>query len=302
MNDIEDEKIAYISKRAKETRPHYRRMVEKCQLSWCIAAYPSLSWAKELFKDADDCYSKLENAIYKVCMVDDNPILSWDRQIQKVEKITSKLNILNLTKLRYTNSLGTDLEVFLPNNYLFESAYDRDILVNMPSYEVFISPIYNKTEGIVYSSKILNYNGKIVEDFYLRFKEGKVVDYGAKKGYDILKSIIETDANSCYLGECALVEDNSPISNLDLVFGTTLIDENASCHLALGGGFGECIKDGLNMSDEELLEHGINVSLTHVDFMIGTADLNIIGINKDGKEVSIFKNGNFSPDLLGTER
>lgn len=144
----------------------------------------------------------------------------------------------------------------------------------------------------------LSYGGAIVNDFWLKFAAGKVVDYGAKTGEKILKEIIEADENSCYLGECALVENNSPISNLGLIFGTTLIDENASCHLALGSGFPECLKDGLGMSDEQLLENGVNVSKSHVDFMIGTPDLMITGTTRDNKEISIFVDGNFSKDII----
>ena len=168
----------------------------------------------------------------------------------------------------------------------------------MPSYEIFASPIYNKTKGIVYSSMPLCYNGSIVDEFWLKFENGKVIDYSAKIGLEILKGIIESDSNSCYLGECALVENNSPISNLGLVFQTTLIDENASCHLALGSGFPECIKNGINMTDKELLENGINVSKTHVDFMIGTKDLNITGTTYDNKEIPIFIDGNYSNNII----
>ena len=144
----------------------------------------------------------------------------------------------------------------------------------------------------------LCYAGTIINDFWLKFRQGKVVDYGAKTGKKILKEIIEFDERSCYLGECALVENNSPISNLNLVFGTTLIDENASCHLALGSGFPECIKNGMKMSDEELLLHGINVSKSHVDFMIGTPDLTITGTTIDGNEIPIFVEGNFSKNIV----
>ena len=200
--------------------------------------------------------------------------------------------------MHYKNSLGTDLVVYLPDNYSFESAKDNKVIVNMPSYEVFASPIYNKTEGIVYSSMPLCYGGAVIEDLWLEFKEGKVVKYGSKTNENVLKNIIESDNQSSYLGEVALVENNSPISNLNIVFGTTLIDENASCHLALGSGFPECIEGGLELNDEELLKKGINVSSNHVDFMIGTPDLSIIGTTCDGREISIFKDGNFAKELM----
>lgn len=297
MDDIEAKKIAIAGKIRRESRPIYRKMVENCSLSWCIAAYPGESWAKDIFKE-ENAYEKLQEAIYKICMIDkENPTESWSEYFQKTNTIISKLNNLNLSKLHYENNLGTSLDVYLPENYIFESAEDNEVVVNMPSYEVFTSPIYNKTEGIVYSSKPLNYNGSLIDDFWLEFKNGKVTNFDAKVGKEVLKEIIEADSNSCYLGECALVEKSSPIASLNLTFGTTLIDENASCHLALGAGFPECIKDGIGSDEAKLLEKGINVSKIHVDFMIGTSDLNIIGVTKEGNEVVIFKDGNFNEEL-----
>ena len=185
----------------------------------------------------------------------------------------------------------------MPSNNMWTSVADDikdNMLVNMPSYEVFTTPDYRYTEGIVYSSKPLLYGGGIVDDFYIKFENGKVVDYDAKVGKDILKGIIESDDNSCYLGECALVDFNSPISNTGKVFKTTLFDENASCHLALGDGFNLTIPNGINMSRDELLERGINQSNNHVDFMIGTEDLVIEAITPDGT-IKIF-DGNFIND------
>jgi len=298
MDDIEPEKLSRMSLVKQKTKPYYREMQNKCKLSWCIAAYPGESWALDIYKD-DNSYDELRDAIYKMCMVDtDNPIDNWDKHIKRNYKIVDYLNNLGIDKLHYTNSIGTDLTLYLPDGYMFESALDNDIMVNMPSYEVFASPIYNKTEGIVYSSLPLMYQGGIVEEFYLKFENGKVVEIGASKGKDILDGIVNSDSNSCYLGECALVEKDSPIAKMKTVFKTTLIDENASCHLALGAGFNECLKDGLTISDDELLVHGINVSKTHVDFMIGTDDLDIVATLKDGSEVKIFDNGKYADTLL----
>jgi len=297
MDDIEPEKIGLSSRIRRNSRPLYRKMVEQCTLSWCIAAYPSMSWADSLF-DGDDSYDKLLNFIYKVCMVDrDDPIKSWDEHLEKINKVINKLNSLNIDSMHYTNSLGTDLTVYLPDNYLFSSAKDSRVIVNMPSYEVFVSPIYNKTEGIVRSSMPLNYNGGLIDEFYLEFKNGKVINYDAKVGCDILKEVINSDSNTCYLGECALVEKTSPIASIGMVFGTTLIDENASCHLALGAGFRECLKNGNSYTDEELLDIGVNVARGHTDFMIGTNDLNIIAVTKDGIKVPIFINGEYSKEI-----
>ena len=299
MDDMSSEKISISSRKKRESRPIYRKMVENCELSWCIAAYPGEQWAKEVFIDEENAYQKLEQTIYQICMINqDNPIESWEKHLNKTGKMIDTLNKLQLTKLHYENRLGTNLDVYLPEDYLFASAKDGSVIVNMPSYEVFASPIYNKTEGIVYSSMPLIYNGAIIDKFWLKFEDGKVIDFDAKVGKDVLKEIIEIDDNSCYLGECALVEKSSPIASMNMVFGTTLIDENPSCHLALGAGFPECIKDGLGIEEKELLEKGINVSKGHVDFMIGTADLNITGTTINGEEIFIFKDGNFNSELI----
>lgn len=297
MDDIDPKKIGLSSKLRRNSRPLYRKMVEECTLSWCIAAYPSNCWAKSLFK-TDDAYDKLLNFIYKVCMVDKNdPIKSWDNHLEKINRVITKLNNLNIDTLHYTNSLGTNLTVYLPKDYLFSSAKDSKVIVNMPSFEVFTSPIYNKTEGIVYSSMPLNYNGGIIDEFYLEFKEGKVVNYDAKIGKNLLEEVINSDSNTCYLGECALVEKTSPIASMNLSVGTTLIDENASCHLALGAGFRECLKNGNSYTDDELLKIGVNVSKGHTDFMIGTPDLNIEATTKEGNVIPIFIDGEFAKEL-----
>lgn len=303
MDDIDSKLLALASKRKRETKPLFRKMEERCEIPWCIAAYPGKLWAEKLFKEDNNSYQKLKDYIYKICMIDkNNPDKEWDKLLTKNNNVMKKLNNLNLEKLIYQNKLGTNLEVYLPNNYLYSSAKDRTCIVNMPSYEVFTSPIYNKTNGIVYASKPLSYNGGLIDNFWIKFENGKVIDYDAKVGKELLKEIIETDNNSCYLGECALVEKDSPIEKLNINFNTTLIDENASCHLALGAGFPECIKDGLTMKDEELLKKGINISKQHVDFMIGTSDLKITGYTKEGKKVDIFENGKFTKEILNNEK
>ncbi len=295
MDKIDPSIITEAKKINRKTREIFREKESSYQIPWCIAAVPNEVWAKSIFPNDDDAYNKLYKVIFDVCMVnEENPIDNWEKYLEKVNYFSNKLNNMKIKKMHYKNSLGTDLTIELPNGYIFASASDdsEDMFVNMPSYEIFTSPNYLKTEGIVYSSKPLVYAGGLIDEFYIEFKEGKVVNYDAKVGKEILKGIIETDSNSCYLGEVALVNNDSPISNTGLVFGTTLFDENASCHLALGDGFSECIKNGNSMTKEELLASGINKSMQHVDFMIGTPDLEIEAETETGK-VSIFKNGNF---------
>jgi aminopeptidase len=165
---------------------------------------------------------------------------------------------------------------------------------NIPTEEIFTTPDRMRADGIVYSALPLVHQGQVVRDFWMRFEDGCVVDYDARQGREVLRHIIETDDNACRLGECALISKNTPIRETGLLFYNTLYDENASCHLALGMGFPECVKGGYDMSFEELVEHGVNRSHTHVDFMIGSDDLDVTGIREDGTEVPIFVDGQWA--------
>lgn len=296
MDDIDPEKITTAKKINRETRKLFRKKESTMQISWCIIALPNEIWANDIFPDSDNAYEQLENLIYSCCMVDkDNPIDEWNKFLDKSEKLAKKLNSLKIRSLHYTNSLGTDLTIELPDKHIWVSAGSEggNSIVNMPTYEIFSSPHYKKVNGIVKNALPLIYGGGKIDNFFIEFKDGKVINYDAEIGKNILKGIIESDSNSCYLGEVALVNNNSPISNTGVVFGTTLFDENASCHLALGDGFPECIENGLDMTKEDLLSHGINQSSNHVDFMVGTPDLEIEAETEKGK-IKIFTNGNFS--------
>lgn len=296
MDDISSEKIEYAKKINRETRKIFREKEIKYEIPWCIAALPNEVWANKIFPNSQTPYEDLFKSICSVCMVDtSNPITSWNAFLNNSKKDIDWLNCLEISSLHYLSKNGTDLTIQMPKKHKWSGAADElksEMFVNMPSYEIFSTPNYKGTEGIVYNSRPLNYGGGLIDDFYLVFKNGKVIDYHAGVGEKLLKSIIESDNNSCYLGEVALVNYDSPISNTGLVFGTTLFDENASCHLALGDGFPNCIPNGEKMSHDELLANGINQSSNHVDFMIGTPDLTIEAETKKGKQL-IFKNGNF---------
>lgn len=268
---------------------------------WCIAGAPSLRWANQVFDDMSDqeALEALWQAIYHVCYIDTpDPLNTWDLHRVSFENRVNKLNALKIQSLHYKNSLGTDLTIGMNKDYLFAGggSYTTDGLYsfpNIPTEEIFTSPDYKNVNGIAYASLPLAYNGVLIKDFYVRFENGRAVECGAKEGEETLKSIIETDEGSHYLGEAALVPFDSPISQMGLLFYNTLYDENAACHLALGKGFAECLKNGVGMSKEELKAHGINDSLTHVDFMIGTKDLSITATLSDGSTTPIFKNGVF---------
>lgn len=299
MDDIDNEKLKETSKVYRTSRPIYKQKQGTYEVPWCIACTSTLGLAKKIFPNSNDPKGELWNAIFKMCLVDKNdPIKAWDEKIKSNNQMCDLLNKFHFKTLHYTNNLGTDLKVELDYNHIWCGALEktlegREVLVNMPTEEVFTTPIMDKTEGVVYSSKPLVYNGSLIEDFKLTFKEGKVVDVEAKKGLEVLKNIIDADKTSNMLGEVALVNYHSPISESGIIFYETLYDENASCHLALGTGFKTCIKNAIDKKDEELEEIGINNSNIHVDFMIGTSDLQIIGTTFDGEEYIIFKDGDF---------
>ena len=297
MNDIDNEKIDYSSKIIRTTKPLYRKGQDNNTTKWCIAAVATEDWAKKIFKKENQ-KQKLWNTIFEICQVNkENPIEEWNKKSKIIKERCNKLNKLNIKQMHYTNSLGTNLYVELSKNTKWlgadEEILNQNVMCNIPTEEIFTSPNRTKTNGIVYASKPLVYNGCIIEDFYIEFENGKVKNYDAKKGKEILKSIINGDENSSYLGECALVPFDNPIENSKILFYETLFDENASCHLALGTGFPSTI-DATKKEKEELLELGLNVSTVHVDFMIGTKDLEIKAKTYEDKEIIIFKNGNFN--------
>lgn len=279
MNDIEDKKLELVAKIKSQTKRYFVDKEVSYQIPWSIVPLYNTHWENALG------IKNLEETLYKICLVDKDSIDNWNCQVKKSNEFVQKLNNLNLEYIRVENNLGTNITIGLPDGYKFEGVGEQDVLANLPSYEVFVSPNKYLTNGIVYSSKPLFYAGSIIDEFYLEFKDGKVTKYGAKKGKKILESIINFDEGSSFLGEFALVEKTSPICKTGIVFKTTLLDENASSHLALGRGYGEGTK-------KELDKKGINYSDVHVDFMIGTDDLLVTGI-KGQEEIVIMKDGKF---------
>lgn len=280
-----------VLKHQMESISEYRSLQQKGKIKWNISAVPNEIWASSIeeIKNVDNLW----DLIFDICLIkDENPGLAWKKKLNKLKSRSNYLNELKIDKLIYSNSLGTNLEVGLPKDYLFHSAEGNNI-VNMPTEEVFTSPDRLRINGVVYSSKPLFHSGVLISDFYLKFRNGEIIEYKAKNGEEILKGIIETDEGSKFLGEVALVDNNSPISNTNIVFKNTLFDENASCHLAIGESFPECLKGGLEKSREELLELGLNSSKTHVDFFIGTSDLNVVAVLQNGEYLDIMKKGNF---------
>lgn len=300
MSDIDPKKLSDISMYAFETRKEFDDLRDKQITPWCIAAVPTESWAKEVFPNSEKPLEELWMKIFEACaLTEKNPEALWQNKIDKLKTRAQKLNDLKIKKLIYKNNKGTDFEIELLDKTIWCSGKStmqngKEILVNFPTEEIFTSPDYRTANGIVYSSKPLMYHDVKIDNFWIKFENGKVVEFDAESGKDTLKEMIYSSENSDYLGEVALVPNDSPISNTNIVFYETLFDENAACHLALGDSFQECYEGGPDMTKEELNELGLNKCLNHVDFMIGTNDLSIKGITKNGEEIIIFNEGNFS--------
>ncbi len=268
---------------------------------WCAAAVPGAAWAKKVFPGmrTSQAIEKLWEAILLTARVCDDSIQAWKDHNADLEKRCAYLNDLQICSLHYTADNGTDLTVGMIPEAQFVGGGETTkggvfFNPNIPTEECFISPMKGQAEGIVYSTKPLSYHGQLIENFWMRFENGKAVESGAEKGAELLNEMITMDEGAGYLGECALVPQSSPINQTGLLFYNTLFDENAVCHLAVGRGFNDTIRDYHNKTNEECKALGINESMIHVDFMIGCDTMNIDAICADGKTVRIFENGEWA--------
>lgn len=302
LKDIDSEKIlAHQMAASKKFQPlQGYTMANKGQ--WSIVALPSAGWAKKVFPDMEE--SAAVEALWKaiLCSVriseDNDPVAEWEKHNEEILRHSKQLNVYNFKELHFKNSLGTDLTVGLIENHIWaggcEEASNGAIFnPNMPTEENFCMPYKYGVSGKVVATKPLSYQGKLIDDFWLTFENGKVVDYDAGKEKEALKSLVEYDEGSSYLGEVALISYDSPINDTGILFYNTLFDENASCHLALGRAYPMNVKGGTEMDEEQLKEIGANHSMTHVDFMFGSRDMQVDGICKDGTVIPVFRNGNF---------
>lgn len=269
--------------------------------SWCVVSLPTSSWATKVFPNCSETESveKLWDAIYMATRVaEGDPINNWNAHIERLDKWSKKLNDYNFRYLHYKNSLGTDLTVELPENHMWISAGETaqtgvEFVANIPTEEIFTLPKKDGVNGVAVASMPLCLNGNLVENFRLTFKDGKIVDVQAEKGLDHLKNELSLDEGASYLGEVALVPHNSPISNSGILFYNTLFDENAACHFAFGKAY-PCFRDARTEKNEVFISRGMNDSLTHEDFMVGTSDLSIIGTTHSGDKITVFENGSFA--------
>lgn len=286
--------------RSKIIKPLRDRMDNRYK--WCIAAVSGKAWAQKLFPElrASVAVEKLWEAILYASRADgDDPVAAWDAHNADIAARCAHLNSLGIDTLHYTASNGTDFTVGLLDRSTFcggaEAIIGGEMFnANIPSEEVYTSPRRGHAEGIVYSTKPLSYNGQLIENFSLRFENGKVTEAHAEKNEELLKTILTMDEGASYLGEVALVPYSSPINKLGYLFYNTLFDENAVCHLALGEGYTNTLRDFEDMTREECTAAGINDSMIHEDFMIGTPDLSVIANLHDGTTVEIFKDGTWA--------
>lgn len=296
---ISPEKLAKIAKAKSKRLKRYSDAVMSNAIRWCVISVPTKCWAKKVFKGDKNAQSKLSTAIEKSMRLDkEDPVKEWQKHVELLEKRAKFLNDNNFLSLRFTAKNGTNLTVGLAQNHVWLSAKERakdglEFIANMPTEEIFTAPHKDRVDGIVYSAMPLCFNGNIIDNFHLEFKNGKVISFDAEKGYDTLKGIIETDGGTKRIGEVALIDKNSPIASMNTLFFNTLFDENASCHLALGKAYPTTLLDGDKLTKKQLSQLGANDSSEHVDFMIGTPDVNVYGITKDNNEIPIIVNGEF---------
>ena len=296
---IPTDRISLQSRNLNKVLSFYHTAIMSSGVTWCVAAVATPLWAKLLgYKGTEDeQVEALWHEIFTLCRIhtvkDDQRIT---HHLEALKKRTKALNALNLKALHYTCSNGTDLMVDLPEGHLWQGGAEasKDGLIfnaNIPTEEVFSAPQWNVVNGTVFATKPLIYQGNPIENFSITFINGEIVDYKAQVGREILQELIETDEGSHYLGEVALVDHYSPISQSNKIFYETLFDENASCHLAIGAAYPTCLKDSDGLTEDQLKEKGLNHSLAHVDFMIGHQDMDIVGIQHDGKQVDIMIKG-----------
>ncbi|MCM3635804.1 aminopeptidase [Paenibacillus camelliae] len=301
LKGIDSNRISAFQKASGTKLVDFRRAIQSDKVSWTVVAAAGADWAEKVFPEAseDEAVAKLWDAIYKAVRLDaEDPIEAWKQHNITLHEKAVALNNYRFKKLHY-RAPGTDLFIELDDKHVWVSAGSENeqghiFMANMPTEEVFTVPYRDGTNGYVSSTKPLSYGGNVIDEFKITFENGRIVKYEAKQGEEFLAKLVEIDEGSHYLGEVALVPHRSPISQSGVLFFNTLFDENASNHLAIGSGYAFNIEGGKTMSPEELAAHGVNESITHNDFMIGSAEMDIDGIQADGTVVPVFRNGEWA--------
>jgi aminopeptidase len=299
---VDSSKIQTASVAVSRAISFFRNHTMANKTQWCVIAAPNPVWAKKIFPNLSEeaAIDRLWGAILDASRVraDNDPVAEWNQHNATLAAHNKLLNQHQFASLHFKSGLGTDVIVKLVDNHIWAGGSEHAATgvvfnPNIPTEETFTMPHKYGVDGVVYASKPLEYQGNLIEDFWLRFQNGKVVAFGAKKQEATLKNLLESDEGSSRLGEIALISNDSPISNSGILFLNTLFDENASCHMALGRAYPINVQGGVEMSQEQLEKVGYNHSLVHSDFMFGTADMSIVGTKHDGSTVQIFQNGNF---------
>lgn len=302
LKGVDSDKVAAYQSAFGKAFHEQRKATQSNKVSWTVATAAGAAWAAKVFPDLETSEEQVDalwDAIFKaVHLYDEDPVETWAQKDVTLETKADELNKEQFVALHYT-APGTDLTVGLPKGHRWEGAGSDNVrgerfMANMPTEEVFTAPDANRVDGTVVSTKPLSYAGVTITGMKFTFKDGKVVDVTAEEGEDVIKKLVETDEGAARLGEVALVPDPSPISQSGLTFYNTLFDENASNHLALGSAYAFSLEGGVDMSEEELKAAGLNRSTVHVDFMIGSKEMDIDGIREDGSRVPVFRNGDWA--------
>lgn len=300
LNGIPPSRVAAANKTAAEARKGFREYLHKSLNVWAMASVPTPAWAAKVFPDrsAEEAVDALWDSIFRVNRIyEEDPVAAWGAHMTLLGQKVALLNGKRYKALHYRGP-GTDLKVELPEGHIWmgastQTAQGTRFLPNLPTEEVFTLPKKTGVNGTVAGTLPLNYQGSIIDKFSLTFQDGRITDFSAESGYEALKSLVELDEGSRYLGEVALVPNKSPISDLGIIFYNTLFDENASCHLAIGNAYPYTLEGGTDLSPEELERRGANKSLTHVDFMMGSPELDIDGETPEGTLEPLFRKGNW---------
>ena len=303
LKGVDPERLVRSQRASGEALKIFDDLQMSSAFPWCIASIPIPTWAEKVFPNQETAMEDLWEAIFRAVRIsgDGKAVERWREHLATLRRRTEKLNALRFRSLRYTNALGTNLTVELPKGHIWEAGDDvtgtgQTFIANIPTEEIFTSPLRTGVNGVVYSAMPLSHDGNVIDKFHFVVRAGRIEEAHAEQGDAALQAAISVDEGARYFGEVALVPYDSPISNQRLLFYNTLFDENAACHIAFGEAY-PCIEGGRSMTKEERKERGLNDSITHVDFMVGTPDLSIIGTTPDGKEVPVFVDGNFSPEL-----
>lgn len=301
LSGVDSKRVAAYQAAAGKAMMNLRKATQANKVSWTVVAAAGLEWAQKVFPELSpqEAQDKLWDEIFKTTRVyEQNPVEAWKNHDQKLQEKANELNKEQFSALHYT-APGTDLIIGLPKNHLWEgagsfNARGEKFMANMPTEEVFTAPDSRRVDGVISNTKPLSYAGTIISGMTFTFKDGQVVEFSAKEGEEVLAELLAIDEGAKHLGEVALVPDPSPISQSGIIFFNTLFDENASNHLALGSAYAFNLQNGTEMTDEELAAAGLNRSQTHVDFMVGSAQMNIDGIREDGTKVPLFRNGDWA--------